>query len=214
MVTSVCSSRKRGTSGATWRRPKPAGAVMRKCPLAFTPPAETLASALARSDSKRWQSSKNALPSWVSAMRRVVRTSSLTPRRASSASRRRPMMAGATPSALAAAVRPPRVATETKDSSCLSLSMRTDYRLISPKSRNGSLLCLIKRRHSGAGQRPRHRTGLASARSPPIICASAILANRRNFDAGTGHDLRECLARYAKPRLDRLRCRVRHGPTA
>ena len=40
MVTSACSSRKRVTSGATWRRPKPAGAVIRKCPLAFTPPAD------------------------------------------------------------------------------------------------------------------------------------------------------------------------------
>jgi hypothetical protein len=36
------------------------------------------------------------------------------------------MMAGATPAALAAAVKLPRVATETKDSSCLSLSM-ADY---------------------------------------------------------------------------------------
>jgi hypothetical protein len=41
----------------------------------------------------------------------------------SSASSRRPMMAGATPSALAAAVRLPRVATDTNDSSALSLSM-------------------------------------------------------------------------------------------
>ncbi len=56
-------------------------------------------------------------------MRRVVRTSSLTPRWASSASSLRPMMAGATPSALAAAVRLPRVATETNDSNALSLSM-------------------------------------------------------------------------------------------
>jgi hypothetical protein len=32
-----CCARKRGTSGATWRRPKPAGAVMRRCPLALTP---------------------------------------------------------------------------------------------------------------------------------------------------------------------------------
>ena len=36
-------------------------------------------------------------------------------------------VAGATPSALAAAVRLPRVATETKDSSCFNLSMATDY---------------------------------------------------------------------------------------
>jgi hypothetical protein len=57
--------RKRGTSGATWRRPKPAGAVMRRCPLAFTPPSDTLASALATSASRRWQSSRNALPSCV-----------------------------------------------------------------------------------------------------------------------------------------------------
>ena len=56
-------------------------------------------------------------------MRRVVRTMSLTPRCSSSASRRRPMMAGATPSALAAAVRLPRVATDTNDSNALSLSM-------------------------------------------------------------------------------------------
>ena len=44
------------------------------------------------------------------------------------------MMAGATPSALAAAVRLPRCATDTKDSICLSLSMhllrqRQDARL-------------------------------------------------------------------------------------
>src|SRR5579875_3313882 len=46
---------KSGTIGATWRRPKPAGAVMRRWPLAFTPPAETLASALCRSLRMRWQ---------------------------------------------------------------------------------------------------------------------------------------------------------------
>ena len=39
------------------------------------------------------------------------------------AAMRRPMMAGATPSALAAAVKPPRVATATKVSSCLSRLM-------------------------------------------------------------------------------------------
>ena len=127
IVTSACDWRNSGTSGATWRRPNPAGAVMRRCPLALTPPADTLASALATSISKRWQSSRKALPSWVSEIRRVVRTSSLTPRRSSSASSRRPMMAGATPSALAAAVRLPRVATETKDSICLSLLMARDY---------------------------------------------------------------------------------------
>src|SRR6185369_7363145 len=132
MVTSACSSRNLGTRGATWRRPKPAGAVMRKWPLAFTPPALTLASALPRSASRRWQSSRKALPSWVSVMRRVVRTSSFTPRRSSSASRRRPMIAGATPSALAAAVRLPLEATETKDSSCLSLSI--ERRLCARKS--------------------------------------------------------------------------------
>ena len=37
------------------------------------------------------------------------------------------MMAGATPSARAAAVRLPRVATDTKDSKALSLSMDADY---------------------------------------------------------------------------------------
>ena len=51
--TSGCCARKRGTSGATWRRPKPAGAVTRRCPLAFTPPALTLASAFAMSASRR-----------------------------------------------------------------------------------------------------------------------------------------------------------------
>ena len=40
---------------------------------------------------------------------------------------RRPLMAGAPPSALAAAVRLPRVATDTKDSKALSLSMGADY---------------------------------------------------------------------------------------
>ena len=68
MLTSGCSARKRGTSGATWRRPKPAGEVMRRCPLAFTPPALTLASALAQSASRRWQSSRKALPSCVRLM--------------------------------------------------------------------------------------------------------------------------------------------------
>ena len=82
---------------------------MRRWPLALTPPALTLASALARSASRRWQSSRKALPSWVSVMRRVVRTSSLTPSRSSSASMRRPITAGATPSAWAAAVRLPLV---------------------------------------------------------------------------------------------------------
>lgn len=37
------------------------------------------------------------------------------------------MMAGATPSALAAAVKLPRSTTETKDSSCLSLPMGCTY---------------------------------------------------------------------------------------
>ena len=118
---------KRGTSGATWRRPKPAGAVTRKYPLAFTPPALTLASALARSANRRWQSSRKALPSWVSVILRVVRTSSFTPRRSSRASMRRPITAGATPSALAAAVRLPRAATATKDSICLRRSMAGHY---------------------------------------------------------------------------------------
>ena len=126
-LTSGCWAMKRGTSGATWRRPKPAGAVTRRWPLAFTPPALTLASALARSVSRRWQSSRNALPSCVRVMRRVVRTSNFTPRRSSRASMRRPITAGATPSARAVAVRLPLVATVTKDSSCLSLSMSADY---------------------------------------------------------------------------------------
>ena len=69
--------------------------------------------------------SKNALPSCVRVMRRVVRTRSLTPRCSSSASRRRPMMAGATPSALAAAVRLPLVATETNDSKAFNLSINS-----------------------------------------------------------------------------------------
>lgn len=58
---------------------------------------------------------------------RTTRRISLTPRCSSRASSRRPMMAGATPSALAAAVRLPRVATDTKDSKALSLSMGADY---------------------------------------------------------------------------------------
>jgi hypothetical protein len=66
---------------------------------------------------------QEGLPSGVSVSRRVVRSSSLTPSRASSASSRRPMTAGATPSAWAAAVRLPLAATRTKDSICLSLSM-------------------------------------------------------------------------------------------
>jgi len=74
----------------------------------------TLASAVSNSPMTRWQSSRKALPSWVSVMRRVVRVISFTPRRASSASMRRPMTAGATPSCWAAAVRLPRVATDTK----------------------------------------------------------------------------------------------------
>jgi hypothetical protein len=41
-----CSRGNAGTSGATCRRPNPAGAVMRRWPLALTPPADTLASAL------------------------------------------------------------------------------------------------------------------------------------------------------------------------
>ena len=60
-------------------------------------------------------------------MRRVVRTSSFTPRCSSSASSRRLTTAGATPSARAAALRLPRVATETKVSKTLSLSMAAAY---------------------------------------------------------------------------------------
>ena len=62
-------------------------------------------------------------------MRRVVRTISLTPKRSSSASMRRPMMAAATPSACAAAVRLPLAATEVKVSSCLNLSTAPLWRL-------------------------------------------------------------------------------------
>ena len=98
---------------------------MRKWPLAFTPPALTLASALAKSASKRWQSSKKALPSWVSVMRLVVRTKSLTPKCASSASTRLPTTTGVAFSAIAAAVRLPRVATATKVSMCLRRSMQS-----------------------------------------------------------------------------------------
>jgi hypothetical protein len=60
-------------------------------------------------------------------MRRVVRTSNFTPSLSSSASIRRPITAGATPSALAAAVKLPLVATDAKDSICLSLSMTPDF---------------------------------------------------------------------------------------
>ena len=98
---------KTGHQGRHMAAPKPAGAVTRRCPLALTPPALTLASALARSASRRWASSKKAVPSWVRLIRRVVRTSSFTPKRSSSASMRRPMTAGAMPSARAAAVRLP-----------------------------------------------------------------------------------------------------------
>src|SRR5256885_1534398 len=77
IVTSGCRSRKSGTRGATCRLPKPAGAVMRRWPVALTPPALTLASALDTSDSRRWQSSRKALPSCVREMRRVVRTMSI-----------------------------------------------------------------------------------------------------------------------------------------
>jgi hypothetical protein len=59
-------------------------------------------------------------PSSVSASLRVVRCSSLTPRRLSSASRRRPIMAGAMPSARAAADRLPRATTSTKVEICLN----------------------------------------------------------------------------------------------
>ncbi len=93
-VTSGCDSMNSGTTGATCLRPKPAGAVTRRWPLALTPPAETLASALCRSLKMRWQSSRKAEPSNVSVILRVVRTSSLTPSRSSSASMRRPMIAG------------------------------------------------------------------------------------------------------------------------
>jgi hypothetical protein len=56
-------------------------------------------------------------------MRLVVRNKSFTPKCDSKASSRLPMMAGATPSARAAALKLPRVATDTNDSKTLSLSM-------------------------------------------------------------------------------------------
>ena len=70
-----------------------------------------------------WQSSRKAWPSKVSVSLRVVRMSSLTPRRASSASSRRPMMAGVTFSLRAAAERLPRVETFTNAEICLKVSM-------------------------------------------------------------------------------------------
>jgi hypothetical protein len=73
-----------------------------------------------RSLRMRWQSSRNAEPSKVRVILRVVRTSNFTPSRSSSASMRRPMIAGATPSAAAAADRLPRDATDTKVSNCLN----------------------------------------------------------------------------------------------
>ena len=54
------------------------------------------------------------MPSGVSVRRRVVRWISLTPSRASSESSRRPIIAGASPSCRAAALRLPRCATLTK----------------------------------------------------------------------------------------------------
>ncbi len=122
--TSGCCFVNSGTSAATWRRPKPAGADTRRWPLAFTPPAETLASAFCMSLMTRRQSSRNAEPSNVSVIRRVVRTRSFTPSRSSSASSRRPITAGATPSACAAADRLPFAATAVKVSICLKRSMR------------------------------------------------------------------------------------------
>jgi hypothetical protein len=113
-LTSGLAARKSRSSGATWRRPKPAGADTLMCPLALTPPRLTEASALARSLRMRWQSSRKALPSKVRLSLRVVRSSNLTPRRSSSASMRRPIIAGVTPSARAAADRLPRLATLTK----------------------------------------------------------------------------------------------------
>jgi hypothetical protein len=62
----------------------------------------------------RWHSSRNDWPSKVNDKRRVVRSNSFTPRRASSASSRRPITAGVTPSIRAAAERLPRVAELTK----------------------------------------------------------------------------------------------------
>ena len=104
-----------GTPGSDFvELPKPAGAETLMCPLALTPPRLTEASALARSLRMRWQSSRKALPSKVRLSLRVVRSSNLTPRRSSSASMRRPIIAGVTPSARAAADRLPRLATLTK----------------------------------------------------------------------------------------------------
>src|SRR5690606_6963665 len=110
---------KSGSSGATWRRPKPAGALTRRCPEGRTLPCETRDSRSFSSRRMRWASSRKALPSEVRDMLRVERTSSLMPNRASRALMRRPIMAGATPSWRAAAERLPSVATATKLSSCL-----------------------------------------------------------------------------------------------
>ncbi len=119
-VTSRCSVRKEGMSGATCCRPKPAGAEISRWPLAWALRSETADSALSRSDKMRWQSSRKASPSLVSAILRVVRCKSFTPRRSSNASSRRPIMAGAIPSARAAADRLPLAATSTKVEICLN----------------------------------------------------------------------------------------------
>ena len=68
----------------------------------------------------RWQLSRNAAPSLVNAILRVVRCKSFTPKRSSNASSRRPIMAGAMPSARAAAERLPRLITSTKVEICLN----------------------------------------------------------------------------------------------
>src|SRR5690606_2574286 len=110
---------KAGSSGATCRRPKPAGALTRRCPEGRTLPCDIRDSTSFRSRSIRCASSKKALPSEVSDMLRVERTSSLMPSRASSALIHRPIMAGAMPSWRAAADRLTSEATATKLSSCL-----------------------------------------------------------------------------------------------
>lgn len=89
-VTSRCSTKKEGIKGAMCWWPKPAGAEISKWPLVCALRSETADYAFSRSDRMRWQSSKKALPSSVSAILRVVRCKSLTPSRPSKASRRHP----------------------------------------------------------------------------------------------------------------------------
>src|SRR5690606_20976501 len=192
-VTSGCASRKAGSSGATCARPNPAGAVTRRWPLALMPPSETEASAFWKSFRIRWQSSRKALPSKVRVIRRVVRTSSFTPRRSSSASMRRPITAGATPSACAAADRLPRVATATKVSSCLKRSMPR----LSPLARG-------RRAHYTRCARLHPRTfetdeGFAAGAACPLGLATPVPAARLR-----GGRARRRIRRVARDREQRL----------